>query len=100
MTQLAGTTADPDAYARRLTSIVLPDILPYRPGSAASFGFAGINGRSLGDAATDVVLTLLANRPLAGTVPPDPAANTRPFPYLAAPSTLAGDATALRAPLR
>ena len=67
--RLAGTTADPDAYARRVASIVLPDILPYRPASVASFGFAGINGRALGDAAFDVVFTLLANRPLAGTVP-------------------------------
>jgi hypothetical protein len=83
-----------------VASIVLPDILPYRPASVASFGFAGINGRAIGDAALDVVFTLLANRPLAGTVPADPAANARPFPYLAAPSTLAGDAKPLRAPVR
>jgi hypothetical protein len=100
VTRLAGTTADPEAYARRVASLVLPDILPYRPGSFASFGFAGINGRALGDAAYDVVFTLLANRPLAGTVPADPAANARPFPYLAAPSTLASDAKPLRAPGR
>jgi hypothetical protein len=56
------------------------------------------NGRALGDAALDVVFTLLANRPLAGTVPADPATNARPFPYLAAPNTLAGDAKPLRAP--
>jgi hypothetical protein len=43
-------------------------------------------GGALGDAALDVVFTLLANRPLAGTVPADPAANARPFPYLAAPT--------------
>ncbi len=65
--------------------------------SVASFGFAGINGRALGDAAADVVFTILANRPLAGTVPPDPTANARPFPYLAAPNTLADDAKPLRA---
>ncbi len=100
VTRLAGTTADPDAYARRVASVVLPDILPYRPASVASFGFAGVNGRALGDAAFDVVFTLLANRPLAGTVPADPAANARPFPYLAAPTTLTGDAKPLRAPLR
>jgi hypothetical protein len=98
VTRLAGTTADPDAYARRVASVVLPDILPYRPATVASFGFAGINGRALGDAAADVVFTLLSNRPLAGTVPADPAANARPFPYVAAPSTLAGDAKPLRAP--
>ena len=100
MTRLAGTTADPEAYARQVASIVLPDILPYRPASVASFGFAGINGRALGDAAADVVFTLLANRPLAGTVPADPAANARPFPYLGAPNTLAADAKPLRTPRR
>ena len=46
--RLADTTADPEAYARRVASMFLPDILPYRPATAASFGFAGINGRALG----------------------------------------------------
>ena len=42
-------------------------------------GFASIDGRVLGDAALDVVFTLLAKRPPSGTVPTDVAANARPF---------------------
>ena len=62
---------------------MLPDILPYTLGTAASFGFAGVNGRGLADPAYDVVLSIFANRAIAGSVDIDPEVHRRPFPYLA-----------------
>jgi hypothetical protein len=82
--RLAGTVAEPGEYGRYVANRVLPDILPYMLGTAASFGFAGVNGRGLSDPAYDVVLSIFANRAIAGSVNIDPAAHKRPFPYLAA----------------
>ena len=81
--RLTGSVAEPEQYGRHVASRVLPDILPYILDSAASFGFAGINGRGLADPAFDVVLSIFANRSIAGSVEIDPAVHQRPFPYLA-----------------
>jgi hypothetical protein len=43
--------------ARRL----LPDVLPYRTGTAASYGFLGFNGRALADNAPEVMFALVMN---------------------------------------
>ncbi len=81
--RLTGSVADPWQYGRYVANRVLPDILPYTLDSPASFGFAGVNGRGLADPAYDVVLSIFANRAIAGSVDIDPAMHRRPFPYLA-----------------
>jgi hypothetical protein len=83
--RLTRSVAEPEQYGRYIASRVLPDILPYTLDSAASFGFAGINGRGLADPAYDVVLSIFANRAIAGSVEIDPAVHQRPFPHLAPP---------------
>ena len=63
-TQLAGSTDDPAAYAQRVVERLFPTTLPYVLGSAASFGFAGFNGRALTDNVENVMLSLQANTPI------------------------------------
>jgi hypothetical protein len=60
-----GTAEDPRAYAEAFARRILPNVLPYRVGSAAAFGFAEFNGRSLTDNAPDVMFTLAANTPVS-----------------------------------
>jgi hypothetical protein len=81
--RLTGSVADPLQYGRYVANRVLPDILPYTLGTAASFGFAGVNGRGLADPVYDVVRSIFANRAIAGSVDADPDVHRRPFPYLA-----------------
>ena len=81
--RLTGSVAEPVQYGRHVANRVLPDILPYMLDTAASFGFAGVNGRGLADPAYDVVLSIFANRAIAGSVDIDPDVHRRPFPYLA-----------------
>jgi hypothetical protein len=59
--QLAGSTDDPAAYAQRLVERLFPTTLPYVLDSAASFGVAGFNGRSMTDNVENVMLSLQAN---------------------------------------
>ena len=63
-TQLAGSTDDPAAYAQRVVERLFPTTLPYVLDSAASFGFAGFNGRALTDNVENVMLSLQANTPI------------------------------------
>jgi Domain of unknown function (DUF4331) len=81
-----GTAADPVAYGARVAELLLPDVLCYRVGSLASFGFAGMNGRDLTDSAPEVMFSLVTNsafsvglRGLPGLAPTSAA----PFPYVA-----------------
>ncbi|MEV6610844.1 DUF4331 family protein [Kutzneria sp. NPDC051319] len=60
-----GTAADPDAYARSVARRFLPNALPYRVGTPASFGFAEWNGRALTDNAPNVMFTIAANSPVS-----------------------------------
>ena len=85
VTQLAGTADDPAAYAQRVVERLFPTTLPYVLDSAASFGFAGFNGRALTDNVENVMLSLQANTPIdqGATV-----ARTNilgEFPYFGAP---------------
>jgi hypothetical protein len=85
VTQLAGSTDDPAAYAQRVVERLFPATLPYVLDSAASFGFAGFNGRALTDNVENVMLSLQANTPIdqGATV-----ARTNilgEFPYFGAP---------------
>ena len=59
------TSDDPDAYGHAVAHRLFPNILPYKVGSSACFGFAGWNGRTLTDNAPDVMFSLAANTPIA-----------------------------------
>ena len=59
-----GSADDPAAYAQRVVERLFPTTLPYVLGSAASFGFAGFNGRALTDNVENVMLSLQANTPI------------------------------------
>ncbi|MGO9902426.1 MAG: DUF4331 family protein [Solirubrobacteraceae bacterium] len=59
-----GTAEDPRAYAERVAHRFLPNVLPYRVGTPAAFGFVEWNGRSLTDNAPDVMFTTAANTPV------------------------------------
>ncbi|HUA50502.1 MAG TPA: DUF4331 family protein [Solirubrobacteraceae bacterium] len=84
-TGLAGSTDDSVAYAQRVVERLFPITLPYVLDSAASFGFAGFNGRALTDNVENVMLSLQANTPIdqRATVPTTHI--LKEFPYFGAP---------------
>ena len=83
--QLAGSTGDPAAYAQRVVERLFPTTLPYVLDTAASFGFAGFNGRATDGQRENVMLSLQANTPIdkRATVPRTNILD--PFPYFGAP---------------
>jgi hypothetical protein len=80
-TTLAGTAADPDAYADRVLDRLGTLALPYVIGSPASFDFAGFNGRALNDDVMDVMLSLMTNSPISDGASPDRSLIATKFPY-------------------
>ncbi len=87
ITALAGTTANPEAYGQQVAALLLPAMLHYHPGTPASYGFAGQNGRTLTDDVMDVMLSLVANQPISDHV--HSMKDTREdFPFLAPPYAL------------
>ncbi|WP_433466968.1 DUF4331 family protein [Spirillospora sp. CA-128828] len=81
------TNDDPRAHAQQVVDTIFPDILRYRIGTPANFGFAVRNGRGLTEPSPEVMFALVLNKavPLgidagsaAGVPGPD-------FPYLAPP---------------
>ncbi len=85
VTQLAGTTNNPQAYGQQVAQFLFPDVLTYNPQLPTSYGFAGRNGRALADDTPDVILSLLANTPLSDRVGKPDGFRTH-FPYLAEPN--------------
>ncbi|HEY9664315.1 MAG TPA: DUF4331 family protein [Allocoleopsis sp.] len=85
VTQLAGKTIDPQAYAQQVVEFLLPDVLMYNPKLPVGYGFAGRNGRALADDTPDVILSLLANTPFSDRVG-KPDGLRAQFPYLAEPN--------------
>jgi Domain of unknown function (DUF4331) len=86
VTQLAGTTADPQTYGQQVVQFLFPDVLTYNPKLPISYGFAGRNGRALADDTPDVILSLLANTPFSDRVGKPDGLRTH-FPYLAEPNS-------------
>lgn len=84
VTTLAKSVENPTAYGARVAATLLPDVLTYQPGSYASYGFAGRNGRKLSDHGMNVVLSLLANGPLSAQVVSEGRYSSE-FPYLVQP---------------
>jgi hypothetical protein len=83
--QLAGSTDDPAAYAQRVVERLFPTTLPYVLDSAASFGFAGFNGRAMRDNVENVMLSLQANTPIDQGTAVDRTNILSEFPYFGAP---------------
>ncbi len=88
VTQLAGSTSNPQAYGQQVAQFLFPDVLTYSPQLPTSYGFAGRNGRALADDTPDVILSLLANTPLSDRVGKPDGLRTH-FPYLAEPNSFA-----------
>ncbi len=79
-----GTAEDPRSYALSVAHRFFPNLLPYRVGSPAAFGFVEWNGRSLTDNAPDVMFSVAANTPVGlgigkGSVTSKPRSQ---FPYV------------------
>ena len=85
VTQLAGSADDPAAYAQRVVQRLFPTTLPYVLDSAASFGFAGFNGRALTDNVENVMLSLQANTPIDQGAAVARTSILGEFPYFGAP---------------
>ena len=81
-----GTAADPQAYAEKVAHRFFPNMLPYTIGTAAAFGFAEWNGRSLTDNAPDVMFTIAANTPVRLGIGKESVASkpSKAFPYVPA----------------
>jgi hypothetical protein len=63
----SGMPGDPDAYARRLASRLLPDVLRYDPQWPSGFTFAAQNGRHPEEVSDLVVDTILNGSPASGS---------------------------------
>ncbi len=84
---------DPKAYAERVAHRLFPNILPYKVGTSAVFGFAEWNGRSLTDNAPDVMFSIAANTPVSLGIGKESVTSkpSRNFPYVpAAPLEVTG----------
>jgi len=81
-----GTAEDPRAYADKVAHRFFPNVLPYEIGTAAVFGFANWNGRSLTDNAPDVMFSLAANTPIRLGIGKESVTSkpSRAFPYVPA----------------
>jgi hypothetical protein len=60
-----GTAEDPRAYGQAVAELLLPDVLPYRIGTPACYGFATRNGRALLDNAPEMMFSLVTNSALS-----------------------------------
>jgi hypothetical protein len=80
----AGTVGDPQGYGETVARELYPDVLPYVVGTAATFGFAVRNGRTLADNAPEVMLSLVAGTAVPAGLTPAVASHqrAREFPYL------------------
>jgi hypothetical protein len=81
-----GTCSDPAAYGTAVTRRLLPDVMPYRTGTPASYGFLGFNGRALADNAPEAMFSLVMNSAVSSGLSPEQFSATRSekFPYVVA----------------
>ncbi|WP_046729775.1 DUF4331 family protein [Streptomyces humi] len=88
-----GTAENPRSYGEAVTAFLFPDVLPYRVGSPAGYGFAGCNGRTLTDNVVDVMFSLVTNTPFDAGLTKDcvTARPTDAFPYVAPAARPAAD---------
>jgi len=81
-----GTAEDPQAYAETVAHRFCPNILPYKVGTPAAFGFAEWNGRSLTDNAPNVMFSIAANTPISLGIGKESVSSkpSKTFPYVPA----------------
>jgi Domain of unknown function (DUF4331) len=79
-----GRASNPARYAEMVVEELLPDVLTFRVGSFASYGFAGRNGRYLTDDAVDLQLTTITNVPVTEGLKPAPRVRAE-FPFVGEP---------------
>jgi hypothetical protein len=81
-----GTAEDPQGYAERVAHRFFPNILPYEVGTAAVFGFAEWNGRSLTDNAPNVMFSIASNTPVSLGIGKESVSSkpSKTFPYVPA----------------
>ncbi len=79
-----GTADDPHDYGRAVAQELFPDVLPYEVGTPATFGFAGMNGRTPADNAPEAMLSLVTNMAVPSGLKPSVAREQRAssFPYV------------------
>jgi hypothetical protein len=82
----SGTSADPHGYGQNVARVLFPDVLPYVVGTPASYGFAGLNGRTLADNAPEVMFSLVLNTAVTSGLTPVITTSLRrsSFPYVVA----------------
>jgi hypothetical protein len=80
---VAGLGRISEPYAAGVAARLIPTVLPYRMGSAATFTTEAINGRPLWADAFDVMASLAAGRSLGGGVAADVSRLIDVFPYCA-----------------
>jgi len=80
----SGTSEDPRGYGQTVARELSPDVLSYVVGTAATYGFAGRNGRTLADNAPEAMLSLVANTAVPSGLKPAIAEQQRNsrFPYV------------------
>ncbi|MEO3930436.1 DUF4331 family protein [Micromonosporaceae bacterium B7E4] len=81
-----GTSLDPPGYGEQVARRLLPDLLPYRTGTPANYGFNGFNGRTLACNAPETMFSLILNRATTAglTAQQNASARTDRFPYVVA----------------
>lgn len=84
---LAGTSRDAEGYGALVARALLPDVIPFDIDHAASFGFAGINGRGLQDDFGAAVYSAVFNFPMRTALAPLPDLRAD-WPYLPPPRPL------------
>jgi Domain of unknown function (DUF4331) len=80
----SGTSDDPPGHGETVARLLLPDVLPYLIGTPASYGFAGINGRTLADNAPEAMLSLVLDTAVPAGLKPSVSGHLRTarFPYV------------------
>ncbi|MFB9907938.1 DUF4331 family protein [Allokutzneria oryzae] len=82
-----GTAEDPKRYAESVRDTIFPDVLRYRVGTSAVFGFAERNGRGLTECAPEVMFGIVLNKAvsLGLDARSAPGSLRDEFPYLSEP---------------
>ena len=80
----SGSTADPHGYGETVARVLFPDVMPYLIGTPATYGFAGLNGRTLADNAPEAMFSLVLNKATTSGLTPAVSASMRSasFPYI------------------
>jgi len=80
----SGTSDDAPGYGQTVARTLFPDMLSYEVGTPATYGFAGLNGRTLADNAPEVMFSLVLNTAVTSGLAPSVSERYRAgnFPYV------------------